>query len=785
MKIEILIVCLLLSLTSSCSFTNKEAKSYAAPYFEGVSNQGITGDKPYITPGDRANIIGLQDGSFPDMGGHVPGEMGGVWTFPIKLADAYWLKVADVQTNKESWLMKADTFRNFPHGNEFIYQPILEGIEITRSQYTPEGKRGAVITYSFTNTSESTKEIGVDFVVKSDISPVWYSKENGILDGPDSLIWNDQKQLFVGKDTTNPWYAVWGSSHSVVNHSVNSVSPMETKGLGVAGTLNSVLTLIPGGMETIRYFICGSTESADDAIAVYSELAQNEASLLAQKKEVYTALLERSQVALPDKKLEETYNWVKINTQWLVSDLPGIGRFLGAGAIEYPWLFGCDNSYALQGVLASGDFELAKSTLRILKQVSEKNNGNGRIIHEMSSNGYIYNYGNTQETAHYIVAVWKAFLWTGDLDFLKELYPYIKSGIQWLTVDMDRNQNLFPEGYGIMEVKGLNAELIDVAVYTEQALESAAQMASLLNEKELAASYQTQADVLKEKINTVFWDEEESSYCDFFGTREQAISTVKGAIDQIEMSEAGEENIAFYNRLLDRFTKLPAKQEQGWFTNKNWVINTPMETGIAPHEKAIRNLDKIRSEHCGEYGPFLSAVEKDRMMTIATGVQAMSEARYGRTDEVLWYVNCIVNTLHRTLPGSINEMMPDYGCPVQAWTIYSVATPIITHLFGISPNAYQQQVTLEPHLPSGWDHMKVSNLPIGDNLFSFEIAKGEQEITYTIASYNAGWTYTLLLPAISGTTYTINGKQQVAQHDQITITDQEVVIILPNSKKEK
>lgn len=679
--------------------------------------------------------------------------------------------------------MKADTFRNFPYGNEFIYQPVLEGIKITRSQYAPEGKRGAVIIYRFTNTSESTKEIGVDFVVKSDISPVWYSKENGILDGLDSLVWNDQKQLFVGKDTANPWYAVWGSSHSTASHSINCESPAETKGLGTAASLNNILTLPAGGTETIRYFICGSTESADDAIAVYSELAQNEASLLAQKKEIYNALLERSQIELPDKKLEETYNWVKINTQWLVSELPSIGRFLGAGAIEYPWLFGCDNSYALQGVLASGDFELAKSTLRILKQVSEKSNGNGRIIHEMSSNGFVGHQGNTQETAHYIVAVWKAFLWTGDIDFLKELYPYIKLGIQWLTVEMDTNRNLFPEGYGIMEVKGLNAELIDVAVYTEQALEAAAQMATVLNEKELAASYQTQADVLKEKINTAFWDEEESSYCDFFGTREQAISTVQGAIDQIKMLEAGEENIAFYNHLLNRFTKLPAKQERGWFTNKNWVINTPMETGIAPHDKAIRNLNKIRAEHCGEYGPFLSAVEKDRMMTIATGVQAMSEARYGRTDEALWYLNCIANTLHRTLPGSINEMMPDYGCPVQAWTIYSIATPIITHFFGISPNAYQQQVTLEPHLPSGWDHMKVGRLPIGDNLFSFEIAKGEQETTYTIASQNAGWTYTLLLPAISGTTYTINGKQQVAQHDWIEITDQEVLIILPNSKK--
>ena len=43
---------------------------------------------------------------------------------------------------------------------------------------------------------------------------------------------------------------------------------------------------------------------------------------------------------------------------------------------------------------------------------------------------------------------------------------------------MDQDGNLFPGGYGIMEVLGLNAELIDVAVYTQQALEATARVAA-------------------------------------------------------------------------------------------------------------------------------------------------------------------------------------------------------------------------------------------------------------------------------------------------------------------
>lgn len=44
---------------------------------------------------------------------------------------------------------------------------------------------------------------------------------------------------------------------------------------------------------------------------------------------------------------------------------------------------------------------------------------------------------------------------------------------------------------------------------------------------------------------------------------------------------------------------------KGWLTNKNWVISTPIETHIASEDRAIRQLDKVRKEHCGEYGPYL------------------------------------------------------------------------------------------------------------------------------------------------------------------------------------
>src|ERR1700738_2769585 len=45
--------------------------------------------KRYVVAGDRAYIVGTQDGNFPGMGFHISGHMNGVWSHPLKLLDSY------------------------------------------------------------------------------------------------------------------------------------------------------------------------------------------------------------------------------------------------------------------------------------------------------------------------------------------------------------------------------------------------------------------------------------------------------------------------------------------------------------------------------------------------------------------------------------------------------------------------------------------------------------------------------------------------------------------------
>ncbi len=698
------------------------ANDYAAHVLAGISNQGRNKQQPYVTAGDRTYLIGTQDGNFPDMGHHVPGEMAGLWLPPIKLIDGFQARIAELGTDKEILLAESPEMVAYPYGNRFRYGRVLDDLDVDRFQFSPDHRQGMIVQYRFKNASAHARRLRFQWSVKTDLRPGWYADRLGIRDGQDVVDWRASDGVFIARDSGNPWFCVWGAVPRAHARRIEQPDLITTNGRGVTAASSHTVTVGPHATATLTFVVSGSTTGQSDALAVFDYLAKHHVALLAQKVAHYASIIKRARIRIPDRRLQDVYNWTRINMEWLVRDVPGVGRGLSGGFMEYPWWFGTE-TYSLQALMRTGDFELAKQTLRLLRDQSNKVNANGRIAHEITTDGAVANPGNTQETAQFILTVGQLFEWTGDLDFAREMYPNMRMGIDWLLGEMDQNKNLFPEGYGIMEVYGLNAELIDVAVYTQQALEAAARVAEALNDAEAKDRYRKLASDLKDRINQGFWIEHDDTYGDFYGSRSQAIRAAEGAIKQIglksaDLTQRDKDLIAHYEALKAEFSAMP-EGNRAWITNKNWVIATPMETGIAPRARAILLLEKIRRENTGEYGPYLSAVDRRSMMTISTGVQAVAEGKYGRTDEAMWYVDRIVQTFNRVSPGSISEMMPDHGCFTIAWTSYGIVLPLIEHVFGVRPDAANKTIVLEPHLPAGWEDISIEDLPIGTNLVSF------------------------------------------------------------------
>ncbi len=742
-------------------------------------------NSPYVTAGDRVYMVGHQNGSFPDLGWHVKGEMGGIWNHPIKLMDGFELTVdwGDLSLKLDS----ATSFINYPFANKHTYDLSVNNLQIERLQFVPDGKEGILIQYKLENLSKNTQNLNLVFNGFADLRPVWLGEQTQMIDGEDKAEFLKNIGAWLIKDYQNPWYVIFGSNMQPSEHSSGkSTHP----GMGIAGNLTYEITLQPNEIQLINFTIAGSYLSKEQALATYDSIQNNSINYLKSKKLRYSELAEQSKLIIPDKDLQEAFEWLKYNCDWLIRDVPEIGRGITAGIPDYPWWFGVDSEYALQGYMAIGQTGIVTNTIHLIDSVSNVINGNGKILHEMSTNGAVFNKGNINETPQFVSLIWQTYLWNGDVQFLKKYFPTVKKGLNWLLSENDSNKNLFPDGFGMMEIHGLDSEMIDVAVYTQKAFADASNMAIELGEDTLAIEYGEVAHILKDKINEEFWSEDFSSYADFIGTDEQALQLIEDAIvraDTLNKPWA----IAELEETKKSILRNPSRELKPFVLHHNWVVNTPMEMKIADKEKAIKALQTAEN-FVNPFGAFVTGIDRDTsagsddgsfkgskifsytgaVMTLPTGVMAIAENNYGRPDNALNYLKRMTRTFSYALPGSIYEVSPDYGMITQAWNIYSFAIPIVHQFFGIQPKASEKKVQIIPQLPEQWNEASLENVVIADNKISVFFEKKDKRSTIKVSQTNKDWNLEIVLPKI------IEGNYEILKGNAEIITTETQILYL-------
>ena len=651
----------------------------------------------YVCASERVKLIGTIDGRFPDFGHHSEKEMGGMWLHPIKLLDGFWMRLKDHNAeNVDVWLI-ADEYEVMPWGNRFYYGSNLghTQLKIMQEQFCPEETAGLIVTYEVENQGNEPVKADLEFLVRTDLRPVWFSdKAEPPIRKKGSDMFCASSAPVVIKAQGHEWYTAIGSDTACDwVKTGDQFGPEITHGEGASISLNYSLTIAPKEKQILRFYVAGSYESEYDCLEQYHSLVKQTPE---HKIMRYEKILDTARLNSPDSAFNNAYDWVKINTDWLIINAKPYGRALAAGIPEYPWWFGCDNSYSVQGLLAIGEFVLARDTLLLLLEYSEKHNRDGRILHEINTFGVNAHSGNAQETAHYIVALWLYYEYTGDLSLVERALPYMEKSVHWLKAQ-DTGNDGFPRGYGIIEIQGLNTKLLDTAVYTAMAYDYYVKMCKILGKQgNKLKDFSDLSTLIQKNINSLMWNDEHGLYCDAF-----------------ENDKA----------ILDR----------------NWIINTPMEMGIADEAKAHIALENMHTpQFIGPWGMYLAGTSDKHTMTISTGVMAAAQLRYGYPDRALDLIERIFATLGKASPGCISEMSPDYGCFVQAWTVYAVMVPVVRYFFGIQPmydeGKESHVLVLDPNPPiASWGQAELSKVPVldGQISISYKICPDSKAVIYT------------------------------------------------------
>ncbi len=776
----LVLACLAAGLVSSCTFEKQQTRQSFASLLEGspqIEGRSEYLASPYVTAGNRAYAVGHQDGSFPELGWHIKGEMGGVWAHPVKLLDGFELSL--FHNGQLLPLKGARSFVNFPMANRHRWESQTLGLHVERWQFAPDDLPGIAVEYLFENTGDAPLELEAEFTGHIDLRPTWLGERTGMEDGPDEAVYNTDLGAWAGRDSAANWHAIFGSDSPPDGH---AEVEQANAGMGISRSLRYALSIPPGATQMLRFAIAGSDRSGKEAETSFKLIRDHATELLAAKKGRYEALANRSKLTIPNETLQQSFEWLKYNSDWMIREVPGIGTGITAGIPDYPWWFGVDSEYALRGYMAVGQQEITFQTIRLLDSVSNAVNGNGRILHEMSTNGAVFNPGNINETPQFASLIWQVYRWSGDRAFLERYFPTVRKGLSWLMEENDQNGNGFPDGFGMMEIHGMDSEMIDVAAYTYAAFRDAAAMAGALGENDLASEYAAKADELRERINRDFWSEAFDSYADFMGTDEQALHLIEDAIvraDTLNKPWAVEE----LEQTRAAIRRNPAGGLRPFVVHHNWVVNTPMEERIADTARAIAALETAR-KFTNPFGVFVTGIDRDEsageddgsfqgskvfsytgaVMTLPTGVLAVAENNYGRPDQALDYLQRMTRSFSYALPGSMYEVSPDYGMMAQAWNIYAFAVPIVEQFFGIAPMASEQRVRVAPQMPEAWPEASLENVQIANNALNVYYAKEGAQITLRVEQ-ELGWTLEISLSAALGKDARVSSGELLPQAD--------------------
>jgi glycogen debranching enzyme len=718
-------------------------------------------DQPYVTAGNRVYSVATQHGEFPEIGWRQPSEMSGVWDPPIKLLDGFWLGITFGQpelarpVGKIHWLTRASRWRMIPGQIEMTYQ--LPKLEVIRREYGVDDYEGLLIRLELRNGSRKPLPLTLHFLARTDLRLAWLGKERLIWrDGRDEAVYLDQLACIAAYNTINPAYVLFGAQRRPVSVTMGNElwATQQTEGQGISGRLSYGLNLPAGANEEIIFTIAGSTHSREDAVATFRHIQAETEALCERQQQRYGQLLTRCALHSGDELMDTAFGWAKVTLQMLERNVPGTGQGIAAGLPDHPWWIGNDTAYAALPLVASGQFDLALNSLRNLARYSETVNGDGAVVHEILTQGHVHDNGLLVEIPLFVRACYHAFRWTGDRDFLQEVYGFCKRGLLEVVLGKrDLEGNLCGTGRGLVETRelqsGAGMKTLDIAAYTYGALLHLAELAEEVGDGASVPALLEKAQLLCAFINTAWWIEEEGLYGDIYISAD-ALSAAHRALRSEKRFWPGDlAELEHSDVLLDRFTRqhgsetAALRQERPWLL-KHMIAATPIEVGLATPERAERVLKRLESdEFNGPWGIYLNPETQRVTMTLPNSLMAAAEAQYGRMDQALAYCHKIASTLAQRMPGTYSEVSPDEGCFIQAWSSYGLVWPVVHFFLGFRPDAANRRAHFIPHLPVSWQNACLQDVRVGSASFDLSATGTEQTFQVTLETNDPSYEVTL------------------------------------------
>ena len=291
-----------------------------------LSTSNRLDDRRYVETGTRGYVVGSEAGRFPASGWHIRGEMGGVWTPPLKLLDGLWFGI-DGQ-----WIGPATKFTQ-GYGFGRMELPSTSGVELSRTDFAPDGRRGALVGLTLRSTG-AARTVTVMVDAHSELLSAypwgWTTPNATEFNQQDSATAEGGRLVF---SEPRGWTAVVGAREQPLDTQTGPgfrgpqeppvICPMDgpapprcddsAAGKGAGGRLRYRISVPAGRSKTLWIAVAGAEQRAR-ALSEHQALLDDPDRALREKVADREEKASWSQVDLPgDRLLQQGIEWSKQN----------------------------------------------------------------------------------------------------------------------------------------------------------------------------------------------------------------------------------------------------------------------------------------------------------------------------------------------------------------------------------------------------------------------------------------------------------------------------------------
>ena len=355
------------------------------------------------------------------------------------------------------------------------------------------------------------------------------------------------------------------------------------------------------------------------------------------------------------------------------------------------------------------------------------------------SSGYISRNPNDNTRPHhydmnlvYIDQLLNHFQWTGDVSYMKEMWPVLKRHLDWEKRNFDADGDGLYDAYCAIwasdALQYSGGGVTHSSAYNYRANLLASKIAPMVGENPLP--YRQEADKILKAINSKLWLADRgwyAEYKDLLGEKlvhpSAGLWTIYHAIDS-KVPDAFQAYQA--TRYVD--TKIPRIPVKAKGLEEDGLYTLPTTTW-QPYTWSVNNVALAEVLHT-----------------------SLAYWQAGRTEDAfrLWKSSLVESMYLSSSPGGFEqlsfydaqrgELYRDFGDPIGV-----AARSLVEGLFGIRPDAISDTLTIRPGLPDSWEH---ASLKIPDISFTYK-REGGKDLYRIAPAFKKQMPVRLLLPARS------------------------------------